>query len=143
MSDDRAPWNHLVTFDRIIALHGEVLVANGGMAADPHESKGCVEGSLGGAWTAELYAAGDDDEIRQGLVFAGYLLFYLAKNHCFGDGNKRTALASMQEVLSVLGLTIDVTDDELVTYVLAVAEGTVKSAPDVVKWLAQRLTELK
>ncbi|MCE9637064.1 MAG: Fic family protein [Planctomycetes bacterium] len=113
------------------------------MASDPHESKGCVEGSLGGAWTAELYATEGDDAIRQGLVFAGYLLFYLAKNHCFGDGNKRTALASMQEVLSVLGLTIDVNDDELVTYVLAVAGGTVKSAPDVVKWLAQRLTELK
>lgn len=143
MSADLAPWDHLVTYERVIGLHGEVLTADGGMASDPHESKGCVEGSLGGAWTAELYATEGDDAIRQGLVFAGYLLFYLAKNHCFGDGNKRTALASMQEVLSVLGLTIDVNDDELVTYVLAVAGGTVKSAPDVVKWLAQRLTELK
>ena len=143
MSDDRAPWAGFVTYDRVVVLHAEVLAAHGGMASDPHEAKGCVEGSIGSAWTAELYATDDADEnARQGLIFAGYLLYYLAKNHCFGDGNKRTALAATHEVLACLGLTLDATEDELVEFVLSVANGPIKGGADVVDWIAAHLAEL-
>lgn len=143
MSGDREPWCELVTYDRVVELHVEVLAANGGMASDPHEAKGCVGGSLGNAWTAELYATQDDEDARRGLIFAGYLMYYLAKNHCFGDGNKRTALAAMHEALACLGLTVEVSEDDFVAFVLGVAEGHVKSGAEVVQWIAARLVELK
>src|SRR5262245_53836722 len=103
---DRQPWRHLITEERLVDLNREVVETSGGMPSTPRE--GCVDGSLGAAWNAESYTAReDDDDGREGLVFAGSLLYYLARDHCFGDGNKRTALAGMQEVLGGLGLTIE------------------------------------
>ncbi len=45
-------------------------------------------------------------------VFRGCLLYYLMKNHCFVDGNKRVGWAACMEVLRALGLTVTATDKE-------------------------------
>ena len=135
------PWDALVTMEQVVGLHAKALAQSGGMSTPPRD--GCIEGSLGAAWNAEQYVAQDDTAARTGLVFAGYLLFYLVKNHCFGDGNKRAALASMHAVLSHLGLTVEVTEDDLVAFIENVATGEVGRGEAVVNWIAPRLTELR
>lgn len=91
---------------------------------------------------AELYSGSDD--AKQGLCFAGCLLFYLVKNHCFVDGNKRVAWASCMEVLRSLGLTVNATDDEAEAFCINVitGENMVKKAVDVCLWIAPRLEAL-
>src|SRR4051794_9181731 len=86
------PWGDLLSVERVLELHELGLKAHGGLMSPPKE--GCIQGSLGNAWTAEQYV--DPDVGRPGLLFAACVLFYLAKNHCFVEGNKRAAwLASM------------------------------------------------
>ncbi len=74
-----------------------------------------------------------------GLSFAGCLFFYLIKNHCFVDGNKRIAWAAMVRVLLELGLTLDVDDDEAEQYCLRVIKSHDMDAVSVSLWLSERL----
>jgi death on curing protein len=132
------PWGHLVSLEEVLELHAECIVRFGGDAT-PTPKEGCVEGSLGAAWNAELYAGAEDS--TEGLCFAGCVLFYLVKNHCFVDGNKRVAWATCMEALRSLGLSISATDDEAENFCLDVitGNGPVKNAVDVCVWLAPRL----
>lgn len=81
-------WDRLVSTAKVVELHRLGLQQYGGRSVKPADE--CVEGSLGNAWTAELYQR--ESPFRcEGLAFAGYVLLYLARNHCFEDGNKRAA----------------------------------------------------
>ena len=108
------PWSHLITRDTIQQIHDETIARFGGDGT-PQPKEGCVDGSSGAAWNAELYA--DDDGSSGGLCFAGCLLYYLVKNHCFVDGNKRVGWAACMEVLRLVGLTIGASDDEVEAFV--------------------------
>ena len=135
------PWSDLITFHTVSEIHEASITRFGGDASlDP--VAGCIERSMGAAWNAELYAGRPDT--MQGLCFAGCLLFYLIKNHCFVDGNKRVAWGSCMEVLRSLGLTIAATDDEAEAFCLDVITGAreVKVTTDVGIWLAPRLEAL-
>jgi death on curing protein len=135
------PWSHLITHVAIQQIHDDTIVRFGGDNT-PQPKQGCVEGSMGAAWNAELYT--DDDSSSGGLCFAGCLLYYLVKNHCFVDGNKRVGWAACMEVLRSLGLTVDATDEEVEAFVTAIADNSpeVASALDVPVWLAPRLRAL-
>jgi death-on-curing protein len=80
-----------------------------------------------------------------GLCFAGCLLYYLVKNHCFIDGNKRVGWAACMEVLRALGLTVNATDAEVEGFCLAILDKdseVARNAVDVSAWLAPRLIAL-
>jgi death on curing protein len=130
------PWSHLVTEERIADLHAASLVRHGGRRGAP--KPGCVDGSLGAAWSAEQYTI-DEDGVAGGLVFAGNLMFYLARNHCFVDGNKRAAWLAATEILLKHDLTIDAPEDEVFAFMEAVADGAVERAERVIEWIAARL----
>ncbi len=131
------PWGHLIDLERVQALQGEgVRRYETGIIDAPRG--GCVEGSLGSAWSAEQYQE-TEEGVCEGLIFAGYVLFYLAKNHCFTDGNKRVAWLSATWVLATLGVSVDASDDEAEQMVLAVVQGEIPSGAEVVRWLADRL----
>jgi death-on-curing protein len=98
------PWAHLISFAVVFELQAE-SIRRFGADATPTPREGCLEGSLGAAWNAELYAASEN--AIQGLCFAGCLLYYLIMNHCFMDGNKRVAWTACMEVLRLLGLTVN------------------------------------
>jgi death on curing protein len=66
----------------------------------------------------------------------GALMFYLIKDHCFLDGNKRTGLAIMLWLLKRFGLTLDCSQDEVRDYCLGIASGTIKTREEVVNWIA-------
>jgi len=136
------PWGELITASTILELHEKVRKGPEKKLVSVAK-EGCVEGSLGAAWNAEHFMREEDDTYRAGLVFAAFLLFYLAKNQCFTDGNKRTALASAHEVLSGLGLTIRATSDEIADFVVDIARGEVRTSRAVAAWMAGRLMELQ
>ncbi len=133
------PWENLLPVQTVLALHAEGIRLHGGDLGDPKQ--GCVEQSLGNAYTAEQYSQTDDSE--GGLCFAGYVLFYLASNHCFTDGNKRIAWSSAMRILLISGLTVEATDEEAVEFCLRIADSTredkITDGIEVVEWLAERL----
>jgi death on curing protein len=134
------PWSHLITQTVIQEIHDENIVLFGGDPT-PDAKQGCVDSSLGAAWNAELYS--QEDSSPSGLCFAGCLLYYLVKNHCFVDGNKRVGWATCMEVLRSIGLTIDAPDDEVEIFVTAIAGNSPEvSRFDVAVWLAPRLCAL-
>jgi death-on-curing protein len=118
-----------------LALHAESVRRHGGKSGGVKD--GCVDGSLGAAWNAEAYLA--EENAQRGLVFAAHLLYYLARNHCFVDGNKRAGWLAMTEVLGKFDLTLATDAAEAEAFVNGIASGEVKRAEDVVPWLAARL----
>lgn len=120
---------------RVAELHDEALARWGGTPGIREE--GCVDRSIGAAHSAEYYAGNGAGPV--GLCFVGSLLFYLCKNSCFVDGNKRTALLSTLDVLLSFGLTLEASNDEVRDYCLSIADGTIKGFDEVVRWLAPRL----
>lgn len=135
-------WRELITPEIIIQLHDEGLRRYGGLHSPPIE--GCIERSTGGAYTAGLYTAKNDppSPLEIALPFAGYLLYYLARNHCFVEGNKRVAWTATMHVLAGFGLTLSATQDEAGDFVDSVVKGEVESGADATLWLEQHLTPI-
>ena len=66
---------------------------------------------------------------------AAAYLYHLAMNHPFIDGNKRTALASMEAFILANGYQLNPTNDEAYELVLSMVEGAT-SKGDLAKKLA-------
>jgi death-on-curing protein len=62
--------------------------------------------------------------------------FGLVKNHPYRDGNKRTGFLAMVTFLGMNGHDLEATDAEVVTEVLALADGRV-SEKELADWLRQ------
>lgn len=69
---------------------------------------------------------------------AGTLLWGIAKNHPFRDGNKRTAFVVMQAFLRANGLTTVAGEDDTYDLVIAVAQGDL-DVDAVERWIDQHL----
>lgn len=132
---DAAPWEHVITQEKLLGLY-DTGMERGGIASLP--TAGCLEQCLGDAWTAEGYR--QDEGVFVGILFAGYLGFYLAKNHCFTDGNKRIAWLSIVYVLGHHGVAIEATDDDVVATVDGVVTGDV-SLDQLLEWMVIRIVE--
>jgi death-on-curing protein len=135
--ESEEPWDELTSVARVLEIHDRALAEHGGLAG-PSDRALCVGRSLGAAFNAELYLEGKK-HLKTGLPFASYALFYLARNHCFNDGNKRAAWATAMDVLAALGLGVDATIDEAVGLVEAVLSREISDGADVVKWISPRL----
>jgi death-on-curing protein len=133
-------WSRLINEEKILSLHEESIARYGGDST-AFAKDGCLERSIGAAVNAELYTS--EEGAIAGLCFAGCLLFYLAKNHCFIDGNKRVSWLSAMHVLLGLSLTIDATEEEAEAYCLSILSGDVASAVDVSIWIADRLKSIE
>lgn len=68
------------------------------------------------------------------MVAAAHLLFGIAANHAFVDGNKRVALKATGVFLMLNGLVLDGEDADVFNLVMDVAEGRL-----VVLQIAERL----
>ena len=136
---DVSPWSRLMPIETVVALHKAGIEKHGGDLSLPKD--GCLEQSLGGAYSAEQYNKTDDSV--EGLLFAGYLLFYLIGNHCFVDGNKRIGWSAATRVLLNLGLTLTVTDDEAEKFCMRIADSqkpdAIRDAEEVIIWLSENL----
>lgn len=78
-----------------------------------------------------------------GLILVAYLLYYLAKDHCFVDGNKRVAWLAAVETLKNLQLTLNVSTEDAYAFMIDLSsEGSTITASDVAVWLAERLEDV-
>ena len=136
------PWDGLINIADVLWLYAEGIKRFGGESSPPKE--GCLEQSLGNAYTAELYS---ESNSVQGLAFSGYLLFYLTRDHCFVDGNKRIAWTCAMMVLATLGLTVDVSQDDAEAFCMRIADSTlenaIKDGAEVVVWFAEHLEAIE
>ena len=136
---DHIEWQHLITTERILELHGQSLrLSHQKPLPIGAEQMDCVEGRIGHAWLAEQYSS-EEQHMRSGLCFAGHLMYYLVRNHCFPDGNKRIGWIAAMTVLASLGLTVRSTDADAIDLVMRIAENEVPDGSAVVQWLAARL----
>lgn len=71
---------------------------------------------------------------------AGILFFLLVKNHPFMDGNKRTAVLALLELLERNGSTLKASNDELYEFTIDVAT-SVLDKEQVTWWIRKRLIE--
>jgi len=132
------PWEQWIGNETIDKLYAEGIRRWGGAGSSPKD--GCIEGALGAAYNAELYSPEvEQEDFLSGLIFAGYLLFYLATKHCYIDGNKRIAWACMTFVLLTFGLTIQATEEEVVEFCLAISRGDIRHGSDVLGWMYPKL----
>ncbi|NBB78009.1 MAG: type II toxin-antitoxin system death-on-curing family toxin [Verrucomicrobia bacterium] len=86
------------TLDAVLAIHDEVLAADGG--SDGIRAKGLLESAVA-APQATIFG---EPVFKEGIEIAAAYLFYLCQNHPFIDGNKRVALATCLVFLSENGL---------------------------------------
>lgn len=125
----------LLSRQRVVELHAAALEQSGGLTGK--SDLGCVDGSVGNAVQAAMYESQRPDE--DALLIAAYVCYYLAKNHCFSDGNKRVAWLACLEVLEVgLDVRVDASIDDAYEFMDGVATSRLQPT-DIVGWLSERL----
>ena len=104
-----------LTTEIVLRIHARSLDEFGGLAgiADP----GAVESAVMAVQNHFNYTGGDLFDL------AGVLLWHLASDHPFADGNKRAALASALVFLAVNGVELAQNDDLFEALTLSVAKG--------------------
>jgi len=73
---------------------------------------------------------------------AAIMLYLLAKNHPFDQGNKRFAWVATEVFLEINGLGIRVDENEMVAWVTWIASKESPTVSQVVEWLSQALYSL-
>jgi len=114
----------------VIAAHDEQLAEHGG--AKGVRDQGLLESAL--ARPKNLAAYGEPDVAALGAAYA----FGIIKNHSFLDGNKRTALVSLELFLHENDCALMADDVQCVLVVLAVAEGKL-SEQELARWIRKNL----
>ena len=107
-----------LTTDIVMRIHARSLDEFGGLAgiSDP----GAVESAVMAVQNHFNYTGGDLFDL------AGVLLWHLASDHPFADGNKRAALASALVFLTINGVDLAQDDDLFEAVTLSVARGDMR-----------------
>lgn len=91
---------------------------------------------LESAVNAPFQTFGGDELFPTVQEKAARLLYGIANNHAFIDGNKRTAVHAMEMYLLLNNVPLDCNDDELEAIVIAVADNTCPY-DDLVSWIRE------
>lgn len=119
-------------YDDVISFH-ERLEEDGGEIRAGVRDKGLIESAITTPFQecfgAELYPS----------VFckAAHIGYFLAKNHGFEDGNKRTALHAMLCFLLLNGFELSYGQDEIADLICAVADNKM-SVEELENWISAR-----
>ena len=118
----------LLTPNEIISLHTQMTEATGG--ADGIRDVGLLESAVYGA-----YAAFDGNDVYPTIVEkAARLAYSIIKNHAFVDGNKRIGVFVMLVTLRMNSMTLNYTQQELISLGLGIADGTA-GYDEILQWL--------
>lgn len=106
-----------LTLENVIELHDDAIGEYGGTPGlrDAGALESAVVQPAMEAFGVELYPT----LIEKAAAY----LFFLARNHAFVDGNKRTAYAAAYTFLLMNGAALTGLDDEVFALVLNVAQG--------------------
>jgi death on curing protein len=118
-----------------LAIHDRQLAEHGGIPGVRDET--LLDSAL--ARPQQLHAYGDPPPDIADL--AASLAFGVARNHPFGDGNKRTAAVICETFLVLNGARLQAEDPELYPVYLALADGSLSEA-DFASWLRQHLVHV-
>ena len=117
-----------LTKEQILMLHNELIRETGG-------SNGLRdEGLLDSALNAPFQGFGDVDSFPSLQQKGARLGYGLICNHAFVDGNKRIGAHAMLLFLSLNGIELEYTQNELSDVILDVAAGKLRF-DDMVKWI--------
>ena len=108
-----------LTVEQVLAIHSRMMQEFGGESSV--RDLGLLESAvmIPAAWFEHRY-------LHDGLpAMAAAYLFHLCRNHPFGDGNKRTALASAEIFLLLNGHLLSASDAALEGLTLGMAEGRI------------------
>lgn len=119
-----------LTKEQIIMLHSELIRETGGV--DGLRDEGLLDSAL----NAPFQGFGDTD-IFPSLQQKGARLGYgLICNHAFVDGNKRIGAHAMLVFLSLNGIELEYTQQELTDIVFHIASGALQFE-DLLMWIIQ------
>lgn len=114
--------------DKILLLHKLLIEQTGG--EDGVRDMGLLESAIAACDATfdgkDLFATKEEKAAR--------LCVGLISNHAFVDGNKRIGVYVMLTFLEVNGIRLNVTDDELVTIGLSLAQSKMKY-DDLLQWI--------
>ncbi len=117
--------------DRVLLLQKLLIEETGGECGV--RDFGLLESALEACYATfdgkELFPTKEEKAARLG---AG-----LVSNHAFVDGNKRIGIYVMLTFLEVNGISLDVTDEDLITVGLSLAKGEMKYE-DLLKWIKDK-----
>ena len=94
----------------------------------------CAEDKLDSSVSQPKMTFGSDDLYPTLLDKAGILTFSLVTNHCFYDGNKRTAHLALELFLGLNGWELTGSKDEQKEILVQIAENTI-TRPEFLMWL--------
>jgi death on curing protein len=103
--------------DVVLAIHDVQIAEHGGISGV--RDMGLLESAL--ARPENLAAYGDPDASALAAAYA----FGIARNHPFGDGNKRTAFVSAELFLNLNGIVLSASDSDCVLTILKLAAGDI------------------
>lgn len=117
-----------LTKNQILMLHRELIRETGG--SDGPRDGGLLDSAL----NAPFQSFDGTDTFPSVQQKGARLGFGLIRNHAFIDGNKRIGAHAMLVFLSLNGIDLDYTQDELSDMILKVASGEL-SFEDMVRWI--------
>ena len=117
------------------AIHNDQLREHGGLPGIRDEN--ALESALARPQQKRRY--GDHTDVP--MLAAAYA-FGLVRNHPYRDGNKRIGFLALATFLGINGYEVDATDAEVVTTVLALADGSV-GEPQLAEWIRHHLKPAK
>jgi death-on-curing protein len=123
-----------VTAEDVARLRSEGIRRHGGEGSDRAGDEVCIDSAIGAALQA-AYLLNNNDRIDP-LHVASYLLFYIARNNCFADGNKRAAWLTCTDYLLRNGLVVNATQEEVYLLVLGIAKKQ-QTKEQVLGWMAE------
>ena len=117
-----------LTKEQILMLHNELIRETGGSGGLRDE------GLLDSALNAPFQGFGDVDSFPSLQQKGARLGYGLICNHAFVDGNKRIGAHAMLLFLSLNGIELEYTQNELSDMILDVAAGNLRFE-DMIKWI--------
>ena len=117
-----------LTKEQILMLHNELIRETGGSGGLRDE------GLLDSALNAPFQGFGDVDSFPSLQQKGARLGYGLICNHALVDGNKRIGAHAMLLFLSLNGIELEYTQNELSDMILDVAAGNLRFE-DMVKWI--------
>lgn len=117
-----------LTKEQILMLHNELIRETGGSGGLRDE------GLLDSALNAPFQGFGDVDSFPSLQQKGARLGYGLICNHAFVDGNKRIGAHAMLLFLSLNGIELEYTQNELSDMILDVVAGNLRFE-DMVKWI--------
>ena len=119
-----------LTKRQILLLHSELIRETGGM--DGLRDEGLLDSALNAPFQsfggAQIFPS-----LQQKAARLGYGLI---ANHAFVDGNKRIGAHVMLVFLSLNGIELEYTQEQLTDMILKVASGTLQFE-DIVTWIIE------